>query len=69
VVRHHHLKLLAVLKQRLVVNLPFFLNSILHEVVGRTQKAKDPGNVISHHGIVKLIEVMALNNAQIMWGA
>ena len=39
----------------------------MHEVVGRTQKYKDPGNVISHHGIVKLIVVRALNHAQIMW--
>jgi hypothetical protein len=54
VVRPCHLKLLAALKQRLVINLPFFLNAMLHEVVARTQKAKDPVTIISHHGLVKL---------------
>jgi hypothetical protein len=57
-----------VLKQWLVLNLPFFFNSMLHEVAGRTQKAKDPANVISHHGLVKLIVDRALNHTQIMWG-
>jgi hypothetical protein len=56
-----------VLKQHLVLNLSFFLNNILHAVVGRTKKDKDPTNVISHHGIVKLIVVRALNHAQITW--
>jgi hypothetical protein len=68
VVRPRHLKLLAVLKQRLVIDLPFFLNTMLHEVAGRTQKAKDPANVISHHGLVKLIVNKALNHTQITWG-
>ena len=67
-VRPHHLKLLTVLKQGLVINLPFFFNSILHEVAGRTQKAKDPANVINHHGLVKLIVYRALNHTQITWG-
>jgi hypothetical protein len=67
-VRPHHLKLLAVLKQWLVINLPFFFNTMLHEVAGRTQKAKDPANVISHHGLVKLIVNRALNHTQITWG-
>jgi len=39
----------------------------LHEVAGRTQKAKDPANVINHHGLVKLIVVRALNHAQMAW--
>jgi hypothetical protein len=68
VVRPRHLKMMAVLKQRLVLNLPFFFNSMLHEVAGRTQKSKDPANVISHHGLVKLIVDRALNHTQIMWG-
>jgi hypothetical protein len=64
----HHLKLLEILKQRSVINLPFFFKTMLHEVVERTQKEKDPANVISHHGLVKLIVKMALNHTQITWG-
>jgi len=67
VVRPRHLKLLRVLKQWLVLNLPFLLNSILHEVTGRTQKDKDPDNIINHHGLLKLILVRALNHTHIMW--
>jgi hypothetical protein len=68
VVRPCHLKLLATLKQRLVINLPFFLNAMLHEVAARTQKAKDPVTIISHHGLVKLIVNRALSQTQITWG-
>jgi hypothetical protein len=64
----HHLKLLEVLKQRSVINLPFFLNTMLHEVAERTQKAKDPTNVISHHELLKLIVNRALNHTKITWG-
>jgi hypothetical protein len=63
-----HLKLLAVLKQWLVINLPFFLNVMLHEVAIRTQKAKDLVTIISHHGLVKLIVNRALSQTQITWG-
>jgi hypothetical protein len=68
VVRPCHLKLLAALKQRSVINFPFFLNAMLHEVAARTQKAKDPVNIISHHGLVKLIVNRALSQTQITWG-
>jgi hypothetical protein len=67
VIRPRHLKLLASLKQRLVFNLPFFLNSILHEVSLRTQKSKDPITVMSHHRLVKLITNKALNQTQLTW--
>jgi hypothetical protein len=55
------------LKQRLVLNLPFLLNNILHEVVGRTKKDKDPDSIINHHGMVKLIVLRELNHSQITW--
>ena len=64
----HHLKLLEALKQRLVINFPFFLNAMLHEVVARTQKDKDPVTIISHHGLVKLIVNRALSQTRITWG-
>jgi hypothetical protein len=67
-VRPRHLKLMTVLKQRTVINLPFFFNTMLHEVFRRTQKDKDPANVISHHKLVKLIVNRALNHTQIYWG-
>jgi hypothetical protein len=59
--------LLAALKQRLVLNLPFFLNAILHEVSLRTQKSKDPITVINHHIFVKLITNKALIQTQLTW--
>jgi hypothetical protein len=68
VMRLRHLKLLASLKHKLVVNFSFFLNGMLHEVVARTHKAKDPVTIISHHGLVKLIVNRALSQTQITWG-
>jgi lambda repressor-like predicted transcriptional regulator len=64
-----HLKLLATLKHRLVINLPFFLNAMLHEVAAKTQKDKYPVTIISHHGIVlKIILNSSLSQTRITWG-
>jgi hypothetical protein len=41
---------------------------MLHEVSIRTQKAKDPVTIISHHGLVKLIVNKSLSQTQITWG-
>jgi len=68
VIRPCHIKLLAALKQRLVLNLPFFLDTVLHEVALRTQKSKDLVTVISHHKLVKLIVDKALSQTQLTWG-
>jgi hypothetical protein len=67
VIRPHHLKLMASLKQRLVLNLPFFMNVILHEVAFITQKYKDPVTVIIHHRLVKLITNKSLSQTQLTW--
>jgi hypothetical protein len=67
VIRPHHLKLLATLKQRLVLNLPFFQRTILHEFSLRTQRSKDHVTVISHHRLVKLIVDKALSQNQLTW--
>ena len=67
VIRPRHLKLLTSLKQWLVLNLPFFLNAILHEVSLRTKKSKDPITIISHHRLVKLITNKAFNQTQLAW--
>jgi hypothetical protein len=58
---------MAYLKQRLVLNLPFFMNTILHEVSLRTQKSKDPVTVISHHRLVKMITNKAFSQTQSTW--
>jgi hypothetical protein len=39
----------------------------VHEVAGRTQKAKDPDSIINDHGLVKLLVVGELNHTQITW--
>jgi hypothetical protein len=65
VIQPFHLKFLAALKQRLVLNLPFFLDIVLHEVALRTQKSKDPVVVISHHKLVKLIVDKAPSQSQL----
>jgi hypothetical protein len=67
VIQPRHLKLLASLKQQLVLNIPFFLNAILHEVAPRTQKSKDPVTIINHHRLVKLITIKALSQTQLTW--
>jgi hypothetical protein len=59
--------LLVALKQRLVLNLSFFLNVILHEVALRTHKSKDTVAVISHHRLVKLITNKSLSQTQLTW--
>jgi hypothetical protein len=56
---------MASLKHQLVLNLPFFMNAILHEVSLRTQKSMDPITVISHHRLVKLITNKALSQTQL----
>jgi hypothetical protein len=67
VIRPFHLKFLAALKQWLLLDLSFFLNSILHEVSLRTQKSKDLFTIISHHRLVKLITNKALIQTQLTW--
>jgi hypothetical protein len=55
--------------QKMVSNqFTYFLNVILHEVSIRTQKEKYLINIISHHGLVKLIINRALSQTQITWG-
>jgi hypothetical protein len=58
---------MASLKKRLVLNLPFFLNTILHEVFLRTQKLKDLVTIISHHRLVKLITNKEFSQTQLTW--
>lgn len=55
VVRPCHLKLLVVLKQKCTVNLPVFLNSLLHDVAQSMKKSLHVESVVSHHGLIQLI--------------
>lgn len=54
-VRPRHLKLLAVLKQKCSVNLPAFLNSLLHDVARSMRKSQHVESVVSNHGMIRLI--------------
>ncbi len=67
VVRPRHLKLLAVLKQKCSVNLPAFLNSLLHDVARSIKKAQHVESVVSHHGLIRLIVSHSLTQQQSNW--
>ena len=55
VVRPRQLKLLVFLKQKLTVNLPSLLNSLLHDTAVRIRWFRHPEAVISHDGLIRLI--------------
>lgn len=63
VVRPQNLMLLAALRQKVTINLPFFLNPLLHEIIDRIGKAKDTKLVVNHHCLIKLIVSRELNQA------
>ena len=67
VVRPRQLKLLAVLKQKLTVNLPSLLNSLLHDTIFRIRWARHPKVVISHHGLIRLIISHSLVQYNLTW--
>ena len=67
VVRPQHLKLLAVLKQKCSINLPAFLNSLLHDVARSMKKAQHVESLISHHGLIQLIVSHSLTQQQSSW--
>ena len=67
VVRPRNLKLLAVLKQKCFVNLPAFLNSLLHDVAWSMKKAQHVELVVSHHSLIRLIVSHSLTQQQSSW--
>ena len=67
VVRARHLKLLAVLKGKCSVNLPAFLNSLLHDAARSLNKAQHVEIVVSHHGLIQLIISHSLAQQQDTW--
>ena len=66
-VKPRQLELLAALKPNISINLPGFLNSVLHDIVVRLTKAKNPQAVVSHQGLIKLIIIHELDRQQIAW--
>ena len=54
-VRPRHLKLLAVLKQKCVVNLPAYLNFLLHDAAWSIRKSRHVETIASHHELIWLI--------------
>jgi len=60
VVRPRHLKLLATLKKKIVINLPFFLNMLLHEVACSVRKSRNTQAIVIHHGLIKLVVIKKL---------
>ena len=66
-VRPQQLKLLTVLKQKLTVNLPSLLNSLLHDTVVRIRWARHLEAVISHHGLIILIISHSLVQYNLTW--
>ena len=67
VVRPRHLKLLAVLKQKCTINLPAFLNSLLHDIACGIRKAQHADMVVSHHCLIRLIVSYSLTQQQTSW--
>lgn len=55
VVRPRHLKLLAVLKQKCVVNLHAYLNFLLHDASRSIRKSRHVETVVIHHGLIRII--------------
>ena len=67
VVRPRHLKLLAVLKQKCTVNLPTFLNSLLHDISRSIRKSQHADMVVSHHCLIRLIISRSLTQQKTSW--
>jgi len=67
VLKPQQLEILAILKQIILVNLTFYLNSLLHDVARRVRIPKDPHSVASHHGLIKLIIKNRLAQQQLTW--
>ena len=62
VVRPRQLKLLVVLKQKCSVNIPVYLNFLLHDSAERIRKSRHIEKVVSHYCLIRLI--VSFNIAQ-----
>lgn len=67
VVRPRHLKLLAVLKQKCVVNLPTYLNFLLRDAAQSIRKSHHIGTIVSHHYLIRLIVSYSLAQQKTSW--
>ena len=66
-VRPQQLKILVFLKQKLTVNFPSLLNSLLHDTTTRIRRARHPEMVISHHGLIRIIISHSLVQYELTW--
>ena len=67
VVRPHHLKLLAVLKQKCAINFLAYLNFLLHDAARSIRKSHHTEMVVSHHCLIRLIVIYILAQQQTRW--
>lgn len=65
VVRGRHLKLMATLSRKVILNLPYFSNLLFHETALRLKRSKDQALVLIHYGLIKFIVFRGLNKVQI----
>ena len=66
-VRLCQFKLLVVLKQKCYVNLPAYLNFLLHEITERIKKSQHIETIVSHHSLIRLIVSYNLTQQQSSW--
>lgn len=66
-VKPRQLKLLAILKQKITVDLPFYFNFVLHHVARWIKKENEPHKIINHHGLIKLIIIHGLAQQELNW--
>ena len=60
-VYHSKFRLLSHLRQRALLNIPFYLFNDLHHMEGFVRTAKHPISSLTHHGLIKLIILRALS--------
>lgn len=66
-VRPHHLKLFLVLKHKCSINLPAYLNFLLHDGTQNIKKSRHIETIVSHHCLIMLIVSYNLAQQQTSW--
>lgn len=62
-----HFQLMVTFRWKVILNLPYFLNSLLHETALRLKRSEDKASVVSHYGLIKPIVFIGLNQVQLSW--
>jgi len=58
---------MAALRWKVILNLSYFMNVLLHETVSKLKLSKDEASIVSHYGLIKLIVFRGLNQVQMSW--